>query len=401
MSKICLFFECYYVGGLDTFTIQLINSWSFEDEITLMVNKSHSGAKYFKEKITNPRCTVEIHNMSMVSDWERNISNKCIARMMHIFSFCLHVPYYILFGYLRLKLKRFDYLQIINGGYPAGISSRCIPISWWIYTKKKSLHNFHNFAQECGFINEIADQLIDKWVVKSTSYFVSVSRICAESLRIRKAFSQLDNICFIYNGIDDKCCVPHFDLHEKLGISKNTRVMMMLATYEERKGHRFIVDVFSEVHKYNSDTHLLFMGYGSNEELSKLRQYISEKQLSDSITMMDYQSNAMEYLAQTDMLLIGSQHTESFGLTAIEAMKYKKVVVSTNTGGLKEVIENNEGGFTFNIDDIEGMSTKILYLLAHDAELKMQGERGYNRYKQKFTADRVAKEYRELLVNAK
>ena len=398
MSKICFYFECYYVGGMDTFTVQLINNWSPEDELTLMVNASHSGAKYFKEKITNPRCHVEIHNMSMVSDWERNISNARLARLTHIVSFFCHAPYYIIHGYKRLHLERFDYLQIINGGYPAGISSRCIAVSWWLHTKKKCLHNFHNFTQICGLVNEIPNRLIDKLVIKSTSYFVSVSETCAESLRIRKGFQDIDNIRYIYNGIDDICCTPQFDLHKKLGLAPNVKVMMMLATYEERKGHRFIVNVFEKVKKENENTHLLFMGYGSDKEINELKEYIAGKNLKKDITLLSYQSNAMEYLALTDLLLIGSQSLESFGLTAIEAMKYKKVVLSTNTGGLKEVIANGEGGYLFDTDDENGMAERIVYLLSHDDEMNIQADRGHARYKRLFTADRVAKEYRKLLI---
>ena len=399
MNRICFYFECYYVGGMDTFTIQLINSWNPEDELTLMCNKSHSGAKFFNEKITNPRCKVEIHDMPMVSDWEQSVKNKTIARIMHVLSFLFLLPYYILYGYKRLKLNRFDYLQIVNGGYPAGISCRGIAISWWLYSGKKSLHNFHNFAMKLGIINEIPNMIIDKLVVKSTKWFVSVSRICAESLRTRSAFRNLNNIRYIYNGTGDDIITPSFDLKNKLGVEKGTSILMMLATYEERKGHRFIVDVFEKVWQQHPQSHLVFMGYGSDKEIGNLNVYINKKGLKGKISLLQYKPNAMEYLAQTDILLIGSQSLESFGLTAIEAMKYHKVVLTTNTGGLKEVVKDGEGGFVFDTNDVEGMAAKAIYLLQHPDEMNIQSGKGFLRYKNNFTAERVAKGYRELLLS--
>ena len=39
MKHICLYFESYYVGGLDTFATQLINNLPYENyEITLLCN---------------------------------------------------------------------------------------------------------------------------------------------------------------------------------------------------------------------------------------------------------------------------------------------------------------------------------------------------------------------------
>ena len=100
-----------------------------------------------------------------------------------------------------------------------------------------------------------------------------------------------------------------------------------------------------------------------------------------------------------DLLLIGSQSLESFGLTAIEAMKYHKVVLSTNIGGLKEVILNGEGGFLFNKDDVDGMSSRIVSLIENPDLLGEQANLGFKRYVKNFTAGRVAKDYRALLLD--
>ena len=257
----------------------------------------------------------------------------------------------------------------------------------------------HNFAMKLGIINEIPNMIIDKLVVKSTKWFVSVSRICAESLRTRSAFRNLNNIRYIYNGTGDDIITPSFDLKNKLGVEKGTSILMMLATYEERKGHRFIVDVFEKVWQQHPQSHLVFMGYGSDKEIGNLNVYINKKGLKGKISLLQYKPNAMEYLAQTDILLIGSQSLESFGLTAIEAMKYHKVVLTTNTGGLKEVVKDGEGGFVFDTNDVEGMAAKAIYLLQHPDEMNIQSGKGFLRYKNNFTAERVAKGYRELLLS--
>lgn len=397
MNKVCIYFESYYVGGLDTFTVQLINNWNQEDDITLLCNASHSGAQLFKDKITNPKCTIEIHKMSMVEDWKKKVPS-FISPIMAVLSFFFHVPYYIFGGFENLHLDRFDYLHVINGGYPACTSSRCVAISWWRKTHRKSIHNFHNMAVLSPLWRRWMDTIIDKMLIRATSDFVSVSKCCADSLRIRTPFRKLDNITYIYNGIDSNIIVPTFDLRKELELSKNTVILMMLATYEERKGQKLIIDVLSNLLSMKCKVHLLFLGYGEDYEIKKVKGYAHSKGMEKHVTCLGFKPNAMEYLSQTDFLLIGSQKFESFGLTSIEAMKYKKIVISTNVGGLKEVIVNGEGGFLFEPDDSIGMAQKIYELYHSSAKYNDVANKGYLRYLNKFTAHRVSKEYRDLLM---
>ena len=64
--------------------------------------------------------------------------------------------------------------------------------------------------------------------------------------------------------------------------------------------------------------------------------------------MNKFNENNFGLISNCDLLVIPSQKYESFGYTAIEAMSLKKPVVSTNCGGLREVIENNITGYVIN-----------------------------------------------------
>jgi D-inositol-3-phosphate glycosyltransferase len=59
---------------------------------------------------------------------------------------------------------------------------------------------------------------------------------------------------------------------------------------------------------------------------------------------------------------------EGFGLTAIEAMACGTPVIATDVDALRDVIEDGENGLLVPYNDIEALSTKILYLLKNQAE---------------------------------
>ena len=67
-------------------------------------------------------------------------------------------------------------------------------------------------------------------------------------------------------------------------------------------------------------------------------------------------------LHNADLFLLTSEK-ESFGLSALEAMASSVPVISSNAGGLPELVEDGESGFTCDIGDIESMSNKAITIL--------------------------------------
>jgi glycosyltransferase involved in cell wall biosynthesis len=61
---------------------------------------------------------------------------------------------------------------------------------------------------------------------------------------------------------------------------------------------------------------------------------------------------------------------ESFGLAALEAMASSVPVISTNSGGLPEVIENGASGFLSNVGDVQDMAKNMMTLLKDNKTLE-------------------------------
>jgi glycosyltransferase involved in cell wall biosynthesis len=107
------------------------------------------------------------------------------------------------------------------------------------------------------------------------------------------------------------------------------------------------------------------------------------------------QSQVREYLSVADLLLLPSQ-SESFGLTALEAMASEVPVIATRVGGIPEVVEDNGCGFLFEIGDIERMASAALKVLKDDTERKRLGARGREIAISNFTTDRIIPQYEHL-----
>ncbi len=67
-------------------------------------------------------------------------------------------------------------------------------------------------------------------------------------------------------------------------------------------------------------------------------------------------------LFNADLFLLTSEK-ESFGLSALEAMASSVPVISSNAGGLPDLVRNGFSGFTCEIGDVSSMATKSLEIL--------------------------------------
>src|SRR5690606_2836930 len=88
--------------------------------------------------------------------------------------------------------------------------------------------------------------------------------------------------------------------------------------------------------------------------------------LSDEVVFLGKQDSVAELLTCADLFLLPSA-SESFGLSALEALASGVPVVATRTGGLPEVVEDGVTGHLGEIGDVEGMGAAGVEILRDEA----------------------------------
>jgi glycosyltransferase involved in cell wall biosynthesis len=97
--------------------------------------------------------------------------------------------------------------------------------------------------------------------------------------------------------------------------------------------------------------------------------------------------NVVEIVAKAD-LFVCSSRDEVFPLTILEAMSVGKPILSTDVGGVSEMIRNKEEGLIVPKEDSKALAEKIMYLYDHRQELKRLGENAKERFYADFTMER-------------
>jgi glycosyltransferase involved in cell wall biosynthesis len=284
-------------------------------------------------------------------------------------------------------------LFVINGGYPGGETSRLANIVWHETYTTKSVHNFHNDAIRPRLFFRTFEDYIDKQLKVSVSEFVTVSHSCAQSLKVRKNLVEVEPLV-IYNGIDSLSFRNRSLIENYL----NKRSCIFIANYEPRKGHDFLFRVMEKVRQIIPDVSLDIYGAYDADQFENVKSLWLKNSPDLNVNLNGFKADIMLELQKFDVLLICSQEFESFGLTAIEAMAQGIPVVSTDVGGLKEVVgfEGN-GGFLFDKFDIDGYSSKVIELLLNKDLRRLIGIRGIDNVRNKFSLNQMVIKYKKLI----
>lgn len=205
-------------------------------------------------------------------------------------------------------------------------------------------------------------------------------------------FSINKEIKMIPNFIDLNLYSQKVDENLRLKIAKKEeKILVHISNFRKVKRVKDVVKIFNEVQK-NTPSKLLMIGDGP--ERKKAEQLSRKLNISTKVKFMGKLKSVEEFLSISDVFLLPSE-TESFGLVALEAMASEVAVVSTNTGGLKEVNIDAETGYLSDVGDISKMSKDVLKILKEDHTLEEFKKRAFN-HAAKFDLPNILPKYEQL-----
>lgn len=181
-----------------------------------------------------------------------------------------------------------------------------------------------------------------------------------------RTFKIEKNIEVIHNFVDvQRFKRKPIDAFKKLIAPNGERVLLHASNFRKLKRVQDVVKIFYEVSR-QIPSKLLFVGDGP--ERGHAEELCRQLGVCDDIRFVGKQEQMEDILVIADLFLLTSEY-ESFGLAALEAMAAGVPVVSTNAGGLVEIMVQGVTGFMSDVGDVEGMSRQALDILQNDARL--------------------------------
>ena len=141
---------------------------------------------------------------------------------------------------------------------------------------------------------------------------------------------------------------------------------------------------------------LIMVGDGPEREIAD--QLCKDLGIKKKVLFLGNTSDIDRILCFTDLFLLPSE-SESFGLSALEAMAAGVPVVSSNAGGLSEVNEEGVSGYLCPIGDVQTMAEKAIYILS-DKNRLAQFKQNARKVAARFDEEKIIPMYEALYYNA-
>lgn len=163
-----------------------------------------------------------------------------------------------------------------------------------------------------------------------------------------------DKIKVIYSGLDfDKL---NFNNEVKNGKLK----IISIGRSHWVKGYNYALDACKILRDEKIDFQYTIVGVDNNEELIFQRNQL---QLEENVVFEKHLSfsQIINKIHSSDIVLLSSIE-EGIANVVIEAMALGTIVISTNCGGMSEIISDNENGFLVPIRNAEAIAERIKFV---------------------------------------
>jgi glycosyltransferase involved in cell wall biosynthesis len=280
---------------------------------------------------------------------------------------------FILFGFLiryaevttrLLSLLRHRQIDLIYANsfiacLFCGIAARCsgIPLIWHMHDLVR------NTAWNRRFIS-----LAGRW----SRQVIATTEVMKKNLACLHVHPE--KITVVLNGLDtcefnrQNACGR--EIREEFGIQEQIPVVGIVGRLSPWKGHRDFFAAARVIADKDPSVHFLVVGdsriAGDTSYSDELKSLVDSLGLSQNVTFTGFRRDVRDVISAMNVL-VSATDGEPFGMTLIEAMALQVPVVAAESGGVVEIISDNQNGRLYPAGRPEWMACAILELLENPA----------------------------------
>ncbi|MFK7832207.1 MAG: glycosyltransferase family 4 protein [Winogradskyella sp.] len=250
----------------------------------------------------------------------------------------------------------------------------------------KMLHIYYPKLAKTAYYKYLVE--VEKEVIASIDRLGFVAKNAMERFgRLNLDYDQ-NKLFYVYNGIGNTPDIKPADQHNVLP-AKYT--FYCAGSITKRKGQELIIRAFNRLSKEEQlQFNITFLGDGA--EKARLENLVKNNNLDTQIFFEGFVNDVTSYLMQSNGFMLTS-HDEGLPVAIIEALRMGLSIISTNVGGIPEMVENEYNGFL--IEPNEEAVYQVFKNLSQ-YNLDEMGKNSLKMYEKKFTQDAMFRNYANL-----
>lgn len=226
-----------------------------------------------------------------------------------------------------------------------------------------------------------------KYFEKNSDKVISISESITK--KYSKYISE-SKIKTIHNGITTKL----INFNDKKVMGKiNFGVLGLLHENKNQLEILKAIKILKEKYQ-KEDFTLQIIGSGDISYENLLKKFVKDNNLRNFVIFLGYKNDIKEVLKDIDIGIISSKK-EAFGRVTIEFMLNKIPVIGTNSGGTKEIL-NEECGFLYEVDNPQSLASYMNFFIENKIVIKEKGKKAQMRALENFTSEKNSEKIYEL-----
>ncbi|MAF13927.1 MAG: hypothetical protein CMI53_03470 [Parcubacteria group bacterium] len=226
---------------------------------------------------------------------------------------------------------------------------------------KKIVYTVHGYA-----FNEplpIWKKMIYLWSEKISAQYKNILICVSEfdrQIGIKNKIAPENKFITIHNGVKHINFQPQDQARQYLKLEKTNTTIGTVANFYATKGLTYLIKAAQLTIQEKPD--LKFVVIGDGQERKNLENEIKELNLQNHFLLLGVKEKAWQYLPAFD-IYVSPSVKEGFPYHVLEAMKASLPIITTNVGGIPEMIEDEINGLLVKPADPQALSQAIIELL--------------------------------------
>jgi glycosyltransferase involved in cell wall biosynthesis len=184
------------------------------------------------------------------------------------------------------------------------------------------------------------------------------------------------------------------DVRRELGVPDDARLLLTTSRLDPQKGHADLLAIVPEVIGRFPEVRFVWAGDGTDRR--RLESEIQRHKLQEHVRVLGYRTDTERLLDASDLFVFPTHLEGGCSSSIREAMVHKIPIVSSDAGGIPEVLVDGSHALLFHVQDIAMMRAKVNEALANPAPMRSLAERARLRIED-FSSERMVENYLVVL----
>jgi glycosyltransferase involved in cell wall biosynthesis len=295
------------------------------------------------------------------------------------------------------KTEKFDVVH--THASKAGIIGRsaawAVKVPYVVHT----IHGppFHKYARK---LQNLIYKTVEKWAAKRCHKIYAVAQAMIDQY-VEAKIAKLEKFKVVYSGMKLEPFLnstSNPDFRKELGIPEDSPVVGTVARLFPLKGYEYFIPAAAKMVKEIPNIKFLIVGNGIWKDA--LVQQIRELRIKKNFIFVGLvpPSEVYKYIAEMDTLAHLSLR-EGLPRAVVQSLASGKPAIGYNLDGTPEVIKNDETGYIFEAQNVDGVADAAIKIINNPEKAKQMGANGRMLVKEKFDwrfmANELLKDYLE------